>query len=200
MFSINFFTTSVISRHCMVKDQRKQDRLKFYVCRKELYLFGGKTVIKWALLNVRCTIQILFWGALPSFCPHNFFLKTLSLLFDDTRSFCVDQDQTAQNVQSDLWSTLSTFFILDCKWTISSSCNGSVFLASGKTTIVYLFGSKRVKLQCNLFRISTTEKASERRTVWKGETCWWTVLSPFPRCFQKRLLSLFKTRVFVVKS
>ena len=25
----------------------------------------------------------------------------------------VDQDQTAQNVQSDLWSTLSTFFILD---------------------------------------------------------------------------------------
>ena len=26
----------------------------------------------------------------------------------------VDQDQTAQNVQSDLWSTLSTIFILDC--------------------------------------------------------------------------------------
>ena len=25
----------------------------------------------------------------------------------------VDQDQTAQNVQSDLWSTLSTFFYLD---------------------------------------------------------------------------------------
>ena len=25
----------------------------------------------------------------------------------------IDQDQTAQNVQSDLWSTLSTFFILD---------------------------------------------------------------------------------------
>ena len=25
----------------------------------------------------------------------------------------VDQDQTAQNVQSDLWSTLSTFVILD---------------------------------------------------------------------------------------
>ena len=25
----------------------------------------------------------------------------------------VDQDQTAQNVQSDLWSTLSTFIILE---------------------------------------------------------------------------------------
>ena len=25
----------------------------------------------------------------------------------------VDQDQTAQNVKSDLWSTLSTYFILD---------------------------------------------------------------------------------------
>ena len=25
----------------------------------------------------------------------------------------VDQDQTAQNVQSDLWSTLTTYFILD---------------------------------------------------------------------------------------
>ena len=37
---------------------------------------------------------------------------------DDTRSFFVDivhvnQDQTAQNVQSDLCSTLSMFFILD---------------------------------------------------------------------------------------
>ena len=39
----------------------------------------------------------------------------------------VDQDQTAQNVQSDLWSTLSTFIIPDYNLTVSSSCNGSVF-------------------------------------------------------------------------
>ena len=33
-----------------------------------------------------------------------------------TQEACVDngdQDQTVQNVQSDLWPTLSTFFILD---------------------------------------------------------------------------------------
>ena len=29
----------------------------------------------------------------------------------------VDQDQTAQNMKSNLWSTLSTFFILDYNWT-----------------------------------------------------------------------------------
>ena len=35
----------------------------------------------------------------------------------------VDQDQTAENVWSDLWSTLSTFCILDYKYTTSSSFN-----------------------------------------------------------------------------
>ena len=37
----------------------------------------------------------------------------------------VDQDQ---NVQSDLCSTLSAFFILEYNKTFSSSCNGNVFL------------------------------------------------------------------------
>ena len=38
-------------------------------------------------------------------------LLTLSLLLTTQEAFVdsVDQDQTAQNVQSDLWSTLSTF-------------------------------------------------------------------------------------------
>ena len=41
---------------------------------------------------------------------------TLSLLISTQELFVdsVDQDQTAQNMQSDLWSTLYTFFILDC--------------------------------------------------------------------------------------
>ena len=63
---------------------------------------------------------------------------------DDTRKFCdsVDQDQTAQNVQSYLLSTLSTspFFI----WTVSSSCNGDVILTNTKN---YLFSSERVKFR-----------------------------------------------------
>ena len=36
-----------------------------------------------------------------------------SFLTDDAFVDSVDQDQTAQNVQSELGSTLSTFFILD---------------------------------------------------------------------------------------
>ena len=52
----------------------------------------------------------------------------------------VDQDQTAQNVQSDLSSTLSIFCILDYNYIFSSSCDGSVFLAN--TTTIYLFGSE----------------------------------------------------------
>ena len=38
---------------------------------------------------------------------------TLSLLLTTPEAFedGVDQDQTAQNVQSDLWSTLSTFLL-----------------------------------------------------------------------------------------
>ena len=51
----------------------------------------------------------------------------------------VDQYQTAQNMQSDVWSTLSTFFILDYNyWTVSSSCNGSVVLANENAWFIYL--------------------------------------------------------------
>ena len=43
----------------------------------------------------------------------------------------VDQDQTAQNVQSSLIYTVH-IFILDYNSAFSSSCNGSVFLANEK--------------------------------------------------------------------
>ena len=56
----------------------------------------------------------------------------------------VDQDRTAQNVQSALWSTLSTFWILDYNWTVSLSYNRTVFSANEKNTI-YFFGSEIVK-------------------------------------------------------
>ena len=47
----------------------------------------------------------LSWG------PKIFKFLTLSLLLTIQEAFVdsADQDQTAQNVQSDLWSTLSTF-------------------------------------------------------------------------------------------
>ena len=57
----------------------------------------------------------------------SFLMTTQEALVDS-----VDQDQTAQNVQSDLRSTLSTVFILVYNGTVSSSCNGSVFLANEK--------------------------------------------------------------------
>ena len=52
---------------------------------------------------------------------------------DNTRRFVdsEDQDQTTQNVQSDLRSTPSTFLI-DYNLTVTSFCNGSVFLANEK--------------------------------------------------------------------
>ena len=52
----------------------------------------------------------------------------------------VDQDQTAQNVQSDLWFTLSTFSI----WIITKLFL-HVFLANEKTSS-YLFSTERVNL------------------------------------------------------
>ena len=51
--------------------------------------------------------------------------------------YSIDQEQTAQNVQSDLWSTLSLFFIIDYNYTVSSSCNGTVFLANEKAWFIY---------------------------------------------------------------
>ena len=50
----------------------------------------------------------------------------------------VDQDQTAQNVQSDLWSTLSTLFTLDYNLTVSSSYRRRVVLAYEKVRYIYL--------------------------------------------------------------
>ena len=47
----------------------------------------------------------------------------------------VDQDQTAQHMQSDLLYKLS-IFILDYNKTISSSCNGNAFLSNEK--LIYL--------------------------------------------------------------
>ena len=57
------------------------------------------------------------------------FIPALSLPMTTLEAFVdsVDQDQTAQNVQSDLWFTLSAFFILDYNWTVSSSRKGTVF-------------------------------------------------------------------------
>ena len=68
---------------------------------------------------------------------------TLSLLSMTQETFVdsVDQDQTAQNVQSDLWSTQSIFFIPDFNYTIS--CNGTVLLANKK------FGGERVNASSN---------------------------------------------------
>ena len=59
---------------------------------------------------------------------------TLSLLMTTQESFVdsVDLDQTAQNVKFDLWSTLSTFYILDYSYTVSSSYNGIVFFSQWK--------------------------------------------------------------------
>ena len=66
---------------------------------------------------------------------------TLSLMFWTTQEALVDsvdQDQTAQNMQSDIWCTLSTVFIVDYNWTISSICNGNVFLGNEKIKFIYL--------------------------------------------------------------
>ena len=49
----------------------------------------------------------------------------------------VDQDQTAQNVQSDLLSTLSTFSFQIITKIVSSSCDGNVFLADEKHLFIY---------------------------------------------------------------
>ena len=51
--------------------------------------------------------------------------------------YCIDQDQTSQNVQFDFWSTLSTLLTLDFNLTVSSSCNESVNSASGKARFIY---------------------------------------------------------------
>ena len=76
----------------------------------------------------------------------------------------VDQDQTAQNVQSDLWSTLSTlnrFLILQWKYIFSQ----------WKTTI-YSFGSERVNLLIELLCchlqlwLYFAESLGQDRTVW----------------------------------
>ena len=40
----------------------------------------------------------------------NFFWSVNTFLTEETFVNSVDQDQSAQNVQSDLWFTLSTFF------------------------------------------------------------------------------------------
>ena len=48
----------------------------------------------------------------------------------------VDQDQTVQNMQSDIWSTLATFIILDYNLTVSS-WNGSTFLADERAWLLY---------------------------------------------------------------
>ena len=66
-------------------------------------------------------------------------MRTLVAFMDS-----VDQDQTAQNVQSDHRSTLSTFCILDRNLASSSSCNGRVFLANEKAQFIYL-AAKEVK-------------------------------------------------------
>ena len=65
---------------------------------------------------------------------------TLSLLLTTQEAFVdsVDQDQTAQDMQSELWSTLSTFsFFTINLWIASSSCNGSVFLANQKLRFIF---------------------------------------------------------------
>ena len=55
----------------------------------------------------------------------------------------VDQDQTAQNVQSDLWSTLSTVFVSRLLLSRSFILLLYCILSQLKTTI-YLFGGERL--------------------------------------------------------
>ena len=73
--------------------------------------------------------------------PKWFHVLTLSLLLTIQEPFAdsVDQDQTAQNVQSDLWSTLSTFFNLYCFLIFQWQC-----IFSQWKSMIYLFGSERV--------------------------------------------------------
>ena len=49
----------------------------------------------------------------------------------------VDQDQTVQNVQSDFWSKLSTFFFLINNWIVPSHCGWSVFSANEKIQFIF---------------------------------------------------------------
>ena len=55
----------------------------------------------------------------------------------------VDQDQTARNVQSDLWSTLSTFSFYIISESFLHLAMG-VYFSQWKTTI-YSFGSEWLK-------------------------------------------------------
>ena len=48
-----------------------------------------------------------------------------------------DQDLTAQSVQSNVRSTLSTFCILDYNKMVSSSRNGIIFLANEKARFIF---------------------------------------------------------------
>ena len=62
------------------------------------------------------------------------FFLTLSILMTTQEAFVdsIGQDQTAQNMQSNLLSAQSTFFIRDYNKTVASSYNGSILLANVK--------------------------------------------------------------------
>ena len=62
-----------------------------------------------------------------------------------TQRFFMDsigQDQTSQNMESDLWSTLSTNFILDYNLNLFFILQWKYTFSQWKTTI-YLFGNER---------------------------------------------------------
>ena len=79
----------------------------------------------------------------------------------------VDQDQTGQNVQFGLPFTQSTFFILDCKLTVFSSCNGSLFLANEKAWFIYSVVKDLNCLTWNLLCLSY-----KGHSHWKYKISW----------------------------
>ena len=117
-----------------------------------------------AVPNYSCYEHCLL---LPLFCLP-FFSTILSAhinlsLLMTTQGFVdsVDQDQTAQNLQSDLCSALCTFSICDNNYIVSSSCNGSVFLAIENVKLQFIYSVvKELKthfISGGIFNLSFTD-------------------------------------------
>ena len=93
------------------------------------------------LWNKRDFVNDTLWRYMMSYWP----VKSSLTVDEKKKTFVdiVDQDQTVQNVQSDLWCTVHCF-TLGYNETVSSSWNRSVILANEKNTI-YSFGSEKIK-------------------------------------------------------
>ena len=138
---------------------------------------------------------------------------TLSLLTAITEAFVdsVDQDTTAQNVQSDLWSTPFTFSFLYHTWIVSSTWNGRVFFSQWITKF-YSYVTKRQIFRLVHIQITCRwqNKSKWKIVIWFGKgrkhcgkrrKCWWPAFSPFPTMFSKGFFPrVVKSRDFVGKS